>query len=53
MALGRLMTVEIQGVDLILSQALKMNMHGVSSYYNWNYEVDQYSLESVKHTSPQ
>ena len=33
MALDRLRTVEIQGVDLILSQALKMNMHGVPSYY--------------------
>ena len=33
MARGHLMTVEIQGVDLILSQALKMNMHGVPSYY--------------------
>ncbi len=30
---GRLMTVEIQGVDLILSQALRMNMHEVPSYY--------------------
>ena len=33
MAQGRPMTVEIQGVDLILSQALKMNMHEVPSYY--------------------
>ena len=33
MAQGLLMTVEVQGVDLILSQALKMNMHGVPSYY--------------------
>ena len=29
MAQCRLMTVEIRGADLILSQALKMNMHGV------------------------
>ena len=29
----RLMTVEIQGVDLILSQVLKMNLHEVPSYY--------------------
>ena len=27
------MTAEIRGVDLILSQAPKMNMHGVPSYY--------------------
>ena len=33
MANGRLMTVEIRGVNLILSQAPKMNMHGVPSYY--------------------
>ena len=33
MAQGRLMTVEIQGADLILSQALKMNLHEVPSYY--------------------
>ena len=33
MAQGRLMTVEIQGVGLILSQALRMNMHEVPSYY--------------------
>ena len=30
---GRLMTVEIQGVDLILSQALRMKMHEVPSCY--------------------
>ena len=34
MAKGRLMTVEIRGVDLTLSQAMKMNRHGVPSYYN-------------------
>ena len=30
---GRLMTIEIQRVDLILSLVLKMNMHEVPSYY--------------------
>ena len=33
MAQGHLMTVEILGVDLILSQAPKMNKHEVPSYY--------------------
>ena len=33
MAQGHLMTAEIRGVDLMLSQAPKMNMHGVPSYY--------------------
>ena len=33
MAQGRLMTVEIQGVDLIRSQAPKMNKHEVPSYF--------------------
>ena len=33
MAQGHLMTVEIRGADLILSQAPKMNMHEVPSYY--------------------
>ena len=32
-AQGRLMTVEIQGVDLIRSQAPKMNKHEVPSYF--------------------
>ena len=32
MAKGRLMTVGMRGVDLTLSEALKMNMHGVPSY---------------------
>ena len=32
-AQGRLMTVEIRGVDLIFSQAPKMNKHEVPSYY--------------------
>ena len=32
MAKGRLMTLEIRRVDLILSQAPKMNMHGAPSY---------------------
>ena len=34
MAQGHLMTIEVRGVGLILSQALKMNMHGVPSYYD-------------------
>ena len=34
MAMGRLMTVEIQCVDLILSQPPKMSMHEVPSYYS-------------------
>ena len=33
MAQGHLMTVEIRGVDLIFSQAPKMNMHEVPSFY--------------------
>ena len=33
MVQGHLLTIEIRGVDLILSQAPKMNMHGVPSYY--------------------
>ena len=33
MAQGHLMTIGIRDVDLTLSQALKMNMHGVPSYY--------------------
>ena len=33
MVQGHLMTIEIRGVDLILSQALKMNMHEVPSYH--------------------
>ena len=32
-AQGHLMTIEIQGVDLILSLVLKMNKHEVPSYY--------------------
>ena len=34
MARGHLMTVEIQGVDLKLFQAVKTNMHGVPSYFD-------------------
>ena len=33
MVQSHLMTIEIRGVDLILSQALKMNMHEVPSYH--------------------
>ena len=33
MTQGHLMTIKIRGVDLILSQAPKMNMDGVPSYY--------------------
>ena len=33
MAQGHLMTIGIRDVDLMLSQALKMNMHEVPSYY--------------------
>ena len=43
------MTKEMQGVDLILSQAMKMNMHAKPSYY----EVDQHSLGDCKLTTPQ
>ena len=35
MALGHLMTIEIRGVDLIRSQAPKMNKHEVQSYYDF------------------
>ena len=35
MARGHLTTTETQNVDLILSQALKMNMHEVPSYYSF------------------
>ena len=60
MTQGRLMTVEIQGVDLILSQALKMNMRGVPSYNGLHANNTTLGLRSgsilfgkVKHTSPQ
>ena len=33
MAQGHLMTIELRDVDLILSQALRMNMHEVPSFY--------------------
>ena len=35
MAQGHLMTTETQDVGLILSQALRMNMHEVPSYYSF------------------
>ena len=36
MVQGHLMTIEIRGADLTLSQALKTNRHGVPSYYDSN-----------------
>ena len=55
-SLGSSVDNRIRGEDLTLSQALKMNMHGVPSYHgshvnstHWDYELDQLRLGKVQH----
>ena len=51
-AKGDLMTVELRGVDLILPQAPKMNMHGVPSFHSSHVSKTTLRLlGKIKHSS--